>query len=152
MSMLAQKILYYIKEKDISYSQLSKLTGVTKSSLQRYATGATSKIPIDAIAKIEEALLLEKGTLLGWANTDNIEHSNTSPYEIPILQKYNKLNDIGQEKADTYISDLLENPKYVAEAYQSEYGYASIAADTGKNGQIPAPDFDTIIELNKDNQ
>ncbi len=79
MSTLPEKILYYIQKKDISYSQLAKLTGLTKSSLQRYATGATAKIPIDAIEKIEDALLLEKGTLMGWTEApQNLKSPTTT--------------------------------------------------------------------------
>lgn len=63
---ISEKIKYYMQLRKLSYSQLSKLTGISKSSLQRYATGTTNKIPIEAVYKIEKSLSLEKGTLMGW--------------------------------------------------------------------------------------
>lgn len=57
-----------------SYSDLSKLTGIPKTSLQRYETGTTLKIPLSAISKLEQALNLPRGFLLGWSEMmpDNI--------------------------------------------------------------------------------
>lgn len=45
-----------MREQGISYAELAKRTGIPKSTLQRYAVGATKKIPLDAVAKIEKAL------------------------------------------------------------------------------------------------
>ena len=53
-------------EKGISLGELSRLTGIAKSTLQRYETGDTRKIPVEAISMIEKALNLSSGTLLGW--------------------------------------------------------------------------------------
>ena len=43
------------EEKHLSYAELSHLTGISKSSLQRYETGNTKKIPMEAIEKLDEA-------------------------------------------------------------------------------------------------
>ena len=51
---------------DVSLAELSKVTGISKSTLQRYETGATKKIPIDAVPIIENALNLPTGYLMGW--------------------------------------------------------------------------------------
>lgn len=44
MSEISDKILNLIEEKNISYGELSKISGIPKSALQRYATGKTNKI------------------------------------------------------------------------------------------------------------
>lgn len=44
------------EEKGFSLQKLADLTGLSKSTLQRYETGATKKIPVDAVYKIETAL------------------------------------------------------------------------------------------------
>ena len=49
-----------------SYEQLEKMTGISRSSLQRYANGITSKIPIDAIQTIAETLGVRAEYILGW--------------------------------------------------------------------------------------
>jgi transcriptional regulator with XRE-family HTH domain len=55
MNDVSNKLLTAITEAGHSYKQLSKLTGVPSSSLQRYATGRTKKIPIDLIRRVGEA-------------------------------------------------------------------------------------------------
>ena len=44
------------ENKGLSLSQLSKLTGINKSTLQRYETGATQKVYIDDIIALDLAL------------------------------------------------------------------------------------------------
>ena len=58
-----------IEKSGLSYEQLEKKTGISRSSLQRYANGITSKIPIDAIQAIAEALGVKAEYILGWDDT-----------------------------------------------------------------------------------
>ena len=66
MNDIAQRIMDAMKNADISYGELSKLTGIPKSALQRYATGETVKIPLDRIEAIAKATNVSAGHLLGW--------------------------------------------------------------------------------------
>ena len=50
MSERSDRILHSIQRAGLSYNELSSLTQIPKSALQRYATGETEKIPIDRIA------------------------------------------------------------------------------------------------------
>lgn len=70
MSELSNRILNIILDKDISYGELSHLTGIPKSALQRYATGETEKIPIDRLELIAKALGTTSSYLMGWENGD----------------------------------------------------------------------------------
>ena len=45
---------------------VGKVTGIKKSSLQRYASGATTKIPLDVIEKLSEAFDVSQEYLMGW--------------------------------------------------------------------------------------
>ena len=45
----AKRLSNAIEKSGLSYPELEKLTGISKSSLQRYATGVTKKIPIDCL-------------------------------------------------------------------------------------------------------
>ena len=56
-----------ITESEYSYEQLEVLTGIPRSSLQRYATGNTKKIPIDAIEKVAPFLNVTAPYLMGWS-------------------------------------------------------------------------------------
>ncbi len=47
MSESAKRLLSLIQKSGLSYGALSERTGIPKSAIQRYATGATTKIPAD---------------------------------------------------------------------------------------------------------
>lgn len=66
MSEISERILERIKQSNTSYGDLSKVTGIPKSALQRYATGETEKIPLDRLEKIAAALGVSAAYLMGW--------------------------------------------------------------------------------------
>lgn len=75
-----------IERSGLSYPELEKLTGVPKSSLQRYATGATKKIPIDCIEKIAEVTGTDARYLMGWAEKSEIELvSSPQIKQVPVI-------------------------------------------------------------------
>lgn len=49
-----------------TYLELEKITGIKKSSLQRYASGVTEKIPLTAIEKLAKAFSVPTTYLMGW--------------------------------------------------------------------------------------
>lgn len=55
------------EEKNLTFDQIVLMTGISRSNLQRYESGETGKIPLDAALKIEKALMLPKGYLLGYS-------------------------------------------------------------------------------------
>lgn len=69
MSHISKRILSIIQEKDLSYGELAKRTGIPKSALQRYATGETEKIPIDRLCKIANAIGATTTYLMGWSDS-----------------------------------------------------------------------------------
>lgn len=89
MSDISNRILEIILNKDISYGELSKQTGIPKSALQRYATGETEKIPIDRLEKIAIAIGTTTSHLMGWSDpiTTNIPNILPMPEmrKIPLL-------------------------------------------------------------------
>lgn len=66
MSEIAKRIIEAMRKADLSYGELSKITGIPKSALQRYATGETEKIPLDRIDAIAKATNVYSAYLLGW--------------------------------------------------------------------------------------
>lgn len=84
MSEISDRLLNLINSNNTSYGELSKLTGIPKSALQRYATGETEKIPITRIELMAKALHSNAAYLMGWIDdtqelnspdisTDNVE-------------------------------------------------------------------------------
>ena len=70
MSECSDRILQALKQADLSYGELAKLTGISKSALQRYATGETKKIPIDSIEAIAKATNVSAQYLMGWDESE----------------------------------------------------------------------------------
>ena len=61
-----KRIQEAIQKKGLSYSELERLTGVSHSALQRYASGKTKKIPIDVIEKIADVTGVTARYLMCW--------------------------------------------------------------------------------------
>ena len=66
MSIRSERIKALIEQSGKSYQDLEKCTGVKKSSLQRYASGVTTKIPLDVIEKLSIAFNVSQEYLMGW--------------------------------------------------------------------------------------
>ena len=66
MSIRSERIKALVDSSGLSYQELEKFTGIKKSSLQRYATGTTSRIPLDVIEKLAIAFNVSQEYLMGW--------------------------------------------------------------------------------------
>ena len=84
----ADRIKSLIEESGKSYQELEKLTGVKKSSLQRYASGITTKIPLDVIEKLSIAFNVSQEYLMGWEVKEN------SPSELQLTEGEQMMIDI----------------------------------------------------------
>ena len=75
-----------IEKSGLSYVELEKRTGIAKSSIQRYASGTTKKVPIDAIQAIARAVGVSDKYIMGWS--DNItEEKKPLPKNLIPLKK-----------------------------------------------------------------
>ena len=84
MSIRSERIKALVERSNLSYLELEKLTGIKKSSLQRYASGVTTKIPLDVIEKLSKAFNVSQEYLMGW------DEKESSPSE-PVLTEGEKL-------------------------------------------------------------
>lgn len=94
MSVISDRLLALINEKGMSYGELSKLTGIPKSALQRYATGETEKIPIERIKSIAKALNVSAGYILGWLDDKTSIFTIPGISPIPEMKKVPRLGTI----------------------------------------------------------
>ena len=53
-------------ELDTSYQQLAQLTGMSKSTLQRYESGGIKNLPLSKLKELAQALRLDPQELMGW--------------------------------------------------------------------------------------
>lgn len=80
MSTRSERIKSLIEQSGRSYQEMEKLTGIKKSSLQRYASGVTTKIPLDVIEKLSIAFNVSQEYLMGW------EEKESSPGEPQLTE------------------------------------------------------------------
>ena len=99
-----------ISESQLSYERLGELSGVPKSSLQRYAAGITKKIPIDSIEKVAPFLGVSAAFIMGWEETDSapdyFRFDNIIP--IPKTKKVPFYGDIACGQPILAVADLDE--------------------------------------------
>lgn len=87
MSDISERIMSTIKRKHISYGELSNMTGIAKSALQRYATGETEKIPLPRLEKIADALCVSAAYLMGWEDSPDTIPAAENIIPMPKMHK-----------------------------------------------------------------
>ena len=97
MSVRSERIKLLVEESNLSYQELEKKTGIKKSSLQRYASGVTSKIPLDVIEKLSAAFNVSQAYLMGWNDNEGRETATPDKVELTEgekkwLELYSKLS------------------------------------------------------------
>ena len=88
MSIHSERIKGLIEKSGLSYVELEKLTGIKKSSLQRYASGVTTKIPLDVIKKLSVTFNVSQEYLMGW------DEKNDSPSEPQLTEGEKKMLEL----------------------------------------------------------
>ncbi len=88
MSIRSERIKALIDASDMSYQEIEKLTDIKKSSLQRYASGVTTKIPLDVIEKLSNAFNVSQAYLMGW------DEKKDSPSELQLTEGEKVLLDL----------------------------------------------------------
>ena len=81
MSIRSERIKSLIEQSKLTYQELEKVTGIKKSSLQRYASGVTTKIPLDVIEKLSKAFNVSQEYLMGWD-----EEEKNSPDKLALTE------------------------------------------------------------------
>lgn len=66
----ANRLLFLIQSRGISYADLESISGVPKSAIHRYASGLTSTIPADRAERIGRALGTTGAWILGLTDVE----------------------------------------------------------------------------------
>lgn len=106
-----------MKNKNLSIPDISRLTGLSDSTLRSIISRKTKNISLEVAFKISEGLNVTLEELNGDVKyiqkmNKNIELSKDEEQHIDDLRL---LNNLGKEKVITYTRDLLDNPKYKKE-------------------------------------
>lgn len=110
---------------NMSYQELANKTGLSKSTLQRYETGAIKNMPIDKLEILASALNVSPAYLMGWENVDiqnelNKTEDTISIKERKLLNSFNNLNETGKDEAIKRVSELTLIPSYIKEQPASD--------------------------------
>lgn len=81
---VSERLMAAITKSELSYVDLEKLSGVPKSAINRYASGATDKIPIDRLVLIAKALNVDPAYLMGWQDA-TVTKKKSKGVRIPVL-------------------------------------------------------------------
>ena len=84
---LIEKIKLRRLELGLSYQELSDLTGINKSTLQRYEPGFIKKVPINQVQIIAKALNVTPGYLMGWENNKENQTYYLNPEAAKMAQE-----------------------------------------------------------------
>lgn len=84
---LIEKIKLRRLELGLSYQELSDLTGINKSTLQRYETGFIKKVPINKVQIIAKALNVTPGYLMGRENNKENQTYYLNPEAAKMAQE-----------------------------------------------------------------
>ena len=103
--LISDKIRNAMERANLSYGELSALTGLSKSSLYRYASGFTPKIPLNRLEVIAKALNVTPSYLIGWDDAEagdpstSEESSDVEQQEAPASSKAEALDSFESVKA-----------------------------------------------------
>lgn len=106
MNEYSTRISNAIKNAGLSYAKLSKLTGISKSTLQRYSTGETEKISIDKLELIAKATNVPVEYLI-CLKKNEIEASKEGKENGELIKKYSQLSEGNKLAVKTLIDNLL---------------------------------------------
>lgn len=111
MSVRSERIKALIEKSKKSYQELERLTGIKKSSLQRYASGVTSKIPLDVIEKLSKTFNVSQEYLMGWEEKNSPEEPKLTKRERMVLEIFRKIPEDRQAEALELLQVALKMQK-----------------------------------------
>ena len=83
MSIQSERIKTEVIRNSLTLIEIEQRTGIKKSSMQRYMSGETNKIPMSAIEKLASLFGVPGAYLMGW---DDQEEQSPSPSEPELTE------------------------------------------------------------------
>lgn len=143
----AERISQAIKSKGLSYAELEKPTGVSKSALQRYASGETKKIPIDVVEQIAAATGVSARYLMGWEEPESKPAANAKklPSEyirmVPVFESVSAGFGVGAENA---VIEFI--PLFIQSDYEYEHTICVRVCGDSMHPQIQDGDLVQVLK------
>jgi transcriptional regulator with XRE-family HTH domain len=112
MSTRSERIKLLIEQSGQSYQELEKYKGIKKSSLQRYASGITEKIPLDVIERLSTYFNVSQEYLMGWSESEKMlsrEESQLTEGEQALISLFRQVPEEQQQLVLQMIRAALGN-------------------------------------------
>ena len=94
-NVVSDRIKKAIEKSGYSFVELEKRTGVSKSALQRYSQGVTTKVPVDVVNAIGGATGISPFYLIGWGDDPNyFPLKDIKDKSIPLYSSIRPKNNI----------------------------------------------------------
>lgn len=111
MSIQSERIKNEMIRNSLTLIEVEQRTGIKKSSLQRYLSGETNKIPLSAIEKLASLFGVTGAYLMGW--DDQETHSPSEPVltegELALLELFRRVPEDRQQMVLQMIRAALTN-------------------------------------------
>lgn len=111
MSNFNERLKLLRKERDYTQDQLANLLGISRSSLAMYEQGRR-KPDFETLEAMADLFNVDIDYLLGTKDTTTFLGISLATNEMELIRAFRELNDEGQQRAISYISDLSEMEKY----------------------------------------
>ncbi len=105
MSIQSDRIRSEMQRHSLTLIEIEQRTGIKKSSMQRYVSGETGKIPMTAIQKLANLFGVSGEYLMGW------EEKKESPSEPQLTEGEKKILELFRripEERQGYALEVLE--------------------------------------------
>ena len=110
MSVQSDRIKYEMQRNSLTLLEIEQRTGIKKSSMQRYVSGETGKIPMSAIEKLANLFGVSGAYLMGWdAKEDSPSEPQLTEGEKMLLDLFNRVPKEQQQLVLQMIRAALGN-------------------------------------------
>lgn len=110
MSIQSDRIRSEMQRNSLTLIEIEQRTGIKKSSMQRYVSGETGKIPMSAIEKLANLFGVSGTYLMGWdEKKDSPTELQLSEGEKALLDLFNRVPEDKQQMVLQMIRVALGN-------------------------------------------
>ena len=112
LELIMARLHHAITESGLSYAELSKRTGIPKTTLNRWSNGQIKRIPVDDIKRIADAVGISAKWIMGWSDAPTSAPGGSSAEKTLTesqIQLLKLLPDLNEDDIDDLL--LLANSK-----------------------------------------
>lgn len=131
--LFSKRLTELINNSNVTLDKLEEYVGKTNATISRYASGEITGVKRSTIVKLADFFRVSPAWLAGFSN-DKYESAKINSEErfaedtkakyganaIQLLNDYNKLNDLGKQKANENVKDLTKIDEYTERKNESQ--------------------------------